>query len=200
MRPAPVSGTRVRVRTSGSPEATASGRGEATAKHGTVSSVSSPLSWVRAPPQCGCLVTRVLSSGGLHDQEVKSLPGVASLGFLLGQDLTKASLGGRCSTPLPPRHAYTQKCQHGPPLSPGEDWVQPGPGPEEPELGSELVPDPHQGCDPDKHVLSGPPQGPHVHRAGHRSIYFTGRQSSHLRTPVVPGTRGPGSRGLGLQT
>lgn len=45
----------------------------------------------------------------------------------------------------------------------------------------------------------GLPQDPHVHRAGHRSIYFTGRQSSHLRTPVVPGTRGPGSRGLGCR-
>lgn len=85
------------------------------------------------------------------------------------------------------------------PSAPGKPGCSRGPGPEDPELGSELLPAPHQGCDLDKHVLSGPPQDPHVHRAGHCSIYVTGRQSSHLQTPVVPGTHGPGSRGLGCR-
>lgn len=127
---------------------------------------------------------------------MRSLPGVPNLGFLLWQELSGLKmLNFSTSTPC----LYSSYANTAHPSAPGKPWYSRGPGSEDPELGSELVPAPHQWRDPDKQVLSGPPQCPHVHRAGTCSIYFTGRQSSHLRTPVVPEIRGPGSGGLGCR-
>lgn len=100
MSPGPPSTAEEELLTTSFPEVTVSEHKDAANEHVALSPASPSqgnwcrvrTEWERASLERGCLVTRVPSSVGLSHQEVRSLPGVPYLGFLLRPELPMTSL------------------------------------------------------------------------------------------------------------